>query len=156
MGNTNPLIMDDKFSLSWNDFQHNISKTFGNLRGSAFYHDVTMVGDDHKQISAHKIVLSASSEYFDEILKSNIHPNPMLCFDGIDSKDLNNVLDYMYNGELKIYQKDLKRFMKIAQRFRLEGLLVPQDQEEVKTENFEDKYEEDPKEVDDGKINESL
>ena len=39
---------------------------------------------------------------------------------------LNNIyrcLDYIYNGEIQIYQENLDRFLKIAQRLKLEGLL---------------------------------
>ena len=86
--------------------------------------DVTIVADDHKQISAHKLVLSACSEYFRNIFQNNSkHAHPLLCLDGISSTDVENILDYMYNGEIKIYQENLDRFLNVDQRFRLEGLL---------------------------------
>ena len=47
----------------------------------------------------------------------------MLCLDGVSRQDLNNCLDYMYNGEIQIYQDDLDRFLDIAQRFQIKGLL---------------------------------
>ena len=34
------------------------------------------------------------------------------------------MLDYMYNGEVKIYQDDIDNFLKVAQRFKLEGLMA--------------------------------
>ena len=37
--------------------------------------------------------------------------------------ELTNVLDYIYNGELQIYQENLERFLEIAARFQLEGLI---------------------------------
>ena len=116
--------MPENFLLKWNDFQENVSKSFGILRNNTFFQDVTLVGDDQKQLSAHKVVLSSCSDYFNTILKQNNHSHPLLCFDGINSSDLNNLLDYIYNGEIQIYQEDLDRFLLIAQRFRLEGLLA--------------------------------
>ena len=56
--------MTEKFSLKWNDFHSNVSKSFSLLRNEEYLHDVTLVGDDHKQISAHRLVLSACSDYF--------------------------------------------------------------------------------------------
>ena len=36
---------------------------------------------------------------------------------------MQNILDYVYTGELRIYQEDLDRFLAVAQRLRLEGLV---------------------------------
>ena len=60
--------MSEKFNFKWNDFHSNVSKSFSLLRNEEYFHDVTLVGDDHRQISAHKLVLSASSEYFTDII----------------------------------------------------------------------------------------
>ena len=59
----------EKFNLKWNDFQVNVSKSFGLFRNESYLHDVTLVSDDYKHIPAHKLVLSASSEYFRNILQ---------------------------------------------------------------------------------------
>ena len=47
----------------------------------------------------------------------------MLCLEGINHEDLNRLLDYIYQGEVQIFKDELDRFMKIAQRFKLQGLL---------------------------------
>ena len=117
--------MSEKFSLKWNDFHTNVSKSFELFRKEDYLHDVTLVSDDHHQVSAHKLVLSACSEYFKNILKNNNKPSahPLLCLDGISSDDLNNIMDYIYNGEVQIYQENLDRFLSLAQRLKLEGLI---------------------------------
>ena len=48
----------------------------------------------------------------------------------INFAELNNVIDYIYKGELQIYQEDLDRFLKIAQRLQLEGLLSTKEHEQ--------------------------
>ena len=78
----------DKFSLKWNDFQTNVSRSFYKLRSEKDFHDVTLVSDDQRQISAHKLVLSSCSEYFKKILKQNKHENLLLCLEGISYTDL--------------------------------------------------------------------
>merc|ERR1712243_106746 len=87
------FTMSDKFCLRWNDFHTNVSKTIGNLRYEDDFFDVTLVSDDQKQMFAHKVVLSASSEYFKNILKQNKHSNPILCLEGINSIEMNSILD---------------------------------------------------------------
>merc|ERR1712126_319590 len=119
----NICIMSENFCLKWNDFHSNISKSFTQLRHEDDFFDVTLVSDDQDQISAHKVVLSASSEYFKNILRKYKHPNPLLCLEGINSNELKNILDYLYNGEVKIFQEDLNRFLNVAERFKLEGLM---------------------------------
>ena len=133
--------MAEKFCLKWNDFHSNVSKSFSLWRNEDYLQDVTLVGDDHKQILAHKLVLSACSEYFRTIFKNNKHPNPMLCLYGINHQDLYNVMDYIYNGEVQIYQGDLDRFLTIAQQLRLEGLLSNANNEETKNVTVEDEQE---------------
>ena len=114
----------DKFSLKWNDFHSNVSKSFQSLRNKEDFCDVTLVGDDFKQIAAHRIILSSCSTYFNNILK-NIANNkhPTLCLEGMSFEDIEKVMDYIYNGELKIYQNDIDRFLVVGQRLGLEGLI---------------------------------
>ena len=70
------LNMSEKFSLKWNDFQSNVSNSFSLLRNEDYLHDITSVTDDHEQIAAHKLVLSACSEYFKNIFRKNKHSHP--------------------------------------------------------------------------------
>ena len=114
--------MSEKFSLKWNDFQSNVSRTFGLLRKEKEFFDVTLVSDDQHQVQAHKLVLSACSPYFKNILTQNQHAHPLLCLDGIKSEELQFVLDYIYQGEVQIFQEQLDRFLHIAQKLSLEGL----------------------------------
>ena len=123
--------MSEKFCLKWNDFHSNVSKSFGLFRNEVYLHDVTLVSDDHKKVSAHKLVLSACSEYFREIFKNNQHSHPLICLDGVSSEDLKNITDYIYNGEVMILQDKLDKFLALAQRLRLVGLIARNTQNEV-------------------------
>ena len=85
---------------------------------------MTLVSEDFKHISAHKLVLSACSEYFGNILKETFkQSHPLICLDGVNADDLKNVLDYVYDGEVNIHQEDIGRFLKVAQKLKLEGLM---------------------------------
>ena len=131
--------MVEKFCLKWNDFQTNVSNTFRKLRTSDHFYDVTLVSDDQQQVSAHKVILSSSSEYFRNVLTSTIHSHPMLCLSGVSKTDLMNILEFIYNGEIQIIQDNLDHFLDIAQRFKLEGLIREKEEHPVETQMFDDK-----------------
>ena len=119
--------MEEKFCLKWNDFQENTIKTFSNLRQEDAFFDVTLVSDDQRQMMAHKVVLSACSEYFKDILKSNKHSHSLICLTGITSIELENVLDYIYHGEVQMFQEKIDIFLDVALRLKLKGLLATEE-----------------------------
>ena len=121
----------EKFSLKWNDFQTNVSNCFVQLRNETKLLDVTLVGNDHQQVSAHKLVLSACSEVFQEIFNHNTSSNLVLYLESVDSKEINLLLNYIYQGEVQIFQEYLDRFLEIAEKFKLNGLLTDNENSHV-------------------------
>ena len=117
----------EKFSLKWNDFQKNVSQSFGLLRQEEDLFDVTLVSEDEIQIPAHKLVLSASSSFFKSIFRKNGHSHPLLYLGGVNSRKLNFVLDYIYHGEVQVYQEELDGFIETAQKLKIEGLRKDQE-----------------------------
>ena len=99
--------MSDKFCLKWNDFQSSVSHSFSKLREESHFNDVILVSEDGVQIEAHKVALSASSSFFKRILVSHPHANPLLYLGGITSNYLKLILNYIYQGEVQIYQEQL-------------------------------------------------
>ena len=68
-------------------------------------------------------MLSACSSFFKGIIKKNSHTNPLVYLCGVDSKNLGFILDYIYQGEVQIYQEQLDPFLNIAQKLKIEGLI---------------------------------
>ena len=46
-------------------------------------------------VSAHKLVLSASSQFFKNLLKKSTHSNPLVYLPGVKSVHLNYIIDYI-------------------------------------------------------------
>ena len=116
--------MSEKFNLTWNDFQTNLTQSFSKLRHDTDLTDVTLISDDQEITQAHRVVLSSCSAFFQNIFKKNKEQKYLsLYLNDIQTEDLNNVLDYIYNGQVKIFQEDLDGFLQIAQKFKLDGLL---------------------------------
>ena len=126
----------DKFSLKWNNFEANASKFFRNLRKEEHFYDVTLVSDDEQIVSAHKLVLSASSHFFKNILKKTTHSNPLVYLPGVKSADLNFIIDYIYYGEVQFEQDNLDNFLNVAQKLKIEGLTEGQKKEKYLQEEY--------------------
>ena len=114
--------MSEKLCLQWNDFKANTNSAFGRLRDDKDFTDVTLACEDGQQMEAHKVILAASSPFFEEILQRNKHPHPLIYLKGFQSQDLLATLDFLYFGEANVYQENLDSFLAIAEELRLKGL----------------------------------
>ena len=114
--------MAEKLCLQWNDFQDNVASAFGSLREDNDFADVTLACEDGKQVEAHKVILAASSPFFQNILKRNKHPHPLIYMRGMKSEDLMAIVDFLYHGEANIFQENLDSFLAIAEELQLKGL----------------------------------
>ena len=112
----------EKFCLKWNDFQENISSSFVSLREDNDFADVTLACEDGKQVKAHKVILAASSPFFQNLLKRNPHQHPLIYMRGVKSADLVAIVDFLYHGEVNVYQEDLDVFLAIAEELKIKGL----------------------------------
>jgi len=119
----------EKFCLRWNDFESNISLAFRELREEKDFFDVTLACDDD-QIQAHKVILSACSPFFRQILKRNRHEHPLLYLKGVKYNDLMSVLNFMYYGEVNVAQDELNSFLSIAEDLKVKGLTQKKSHEE--------------------------
>jgi len=122
--------MSEKLCLQWNDFQENIKSAFGNLREDNDFADVTLACEDGQQVEAHKVILAASSPFFQKLLVRNKHPHPLIYMKGVKSDDVLAIVDFLYRGEANVFQENLDSFLAIAEELQLKGLMG-------KTDDFE-------------------
>ena len=61
--------METKYDVKWKTFQDHLVGVFKELGEEGHFADVTLVSDDQVQTRAHKVVLSACSSYFKNLLK---------------------------------------------------------------------------------------
>ena len=114
--------MSEKLCLQWNDFKENINSAFGRLRGDKEFTDLTLACEDGQQMEAHRVILAASSPFFEQILQRNKHPHPLIYLRGFRSDEFEAILDFLYFGETNVYQENLDSFLVIAEELKLKGL----------------------------------
>ena len=84
---------------------------------------MTIACEDGQQMEAHKVILAASSPFFEKILQKSKHPHPLIYLRGFQSRDFLSILDFLYFGEAKVFQEDLDSFLSIAEEIQLKGLI---------------------------------
>jgi len=124
----------EKFCLRWNDFESNISVAFRELREEKDFFDVTLACDD-SQVQAHKVILSACSPFFRNVLRRNPHQHPLLYLKGVKYRELLAVLNFMYMGEVNVAQEELNSFLSVAEDLRVKGLTQGSAAESSKVES---------------------
>jgi len=118
----------DNFCLRWNDFADNVSGAFKELRAESDFFDVTLACSDSgsKTLQAHKVILSACSNFFKATFRqqsnANKHPNPYIYLRGVTYSDLVSILDFIYNGEVNVAQEELNSFLAVAEELQIKGL----------------------------------
>ena len=53
------------------------------------------------------MIFSAGSDFFSDVFKKSDHTNMLIYLKGISNADLDNVIDFLYNGEAFITQEDI-------------------------------------------------
>lgn len=110
-----------QFSLRWNNYVSHVTEAFNVLRFENDLVDVTLCCDGGK-IKAHKMLLSACSSYFKQIFKENPCQHPVIIFRNFKFEDLNAIINFMYHGEVNIFQEQLESFLITAELLEVKGL----------------------------------
>ena len=134
--------MPEKLNLGWENFSEHQLLFLKYLYQEGQYSDVTLVSDDQYQFKAHKIVLSASSPVFKKIIDTNPSQHPLIYLRGIQSYEMESILQFMYLGEGKFYYERMAEFIKVAKDLEVKeiskGVEIPKMEEVVMEETIID------------------
>merc|ERR1712129_275294 len=121
-------------SFRWTGFQASVANSFGRIREAGAFTDVTLVAEDGQQVVAHRVILAASSSFFQSLLGETKHPHPLVFMRGVLWEVLEAVVDFLYFGETTVSQEHLESFLEIAGELELQGL-----KRSVEPTNYENK-----------------
>lgn len=105
--------MKDKFNFKWQSYESHTKSLISALLVSQEFADVTLVCDDTKQLKAHKFILSSSSTVFKSILQSE-KELPYIYMRGINSHDMQAILQFIYLGEATFHQDRMEDFLQVG------------------------------------------
>ena len=112
------------------DISHPISLPSKSVIANAFTHllfdehfsDVSLVTEDGKILKTHKIVLSAASPFFKDILLGHQHPDPLIHLEGVRQDELSNLLQIIYSGKCEVKPERLQEFLNAAKELRISSV----------------------------------
>ena len=85
--------LNEKLCLKWNDFHQNLATSYRDLRETPDFSDVNLVCEEDQQVEAYRVILSACSPFFANILKRNTHSHPMVYMRGVKIENLLTVTE---------------------------------------------------------------
>lgn len=129
----------EKVVLAGEDYGNDLMNVFKELASDEDFTNVTLVTDGGQKIKAHKVVLSAFSPFFKELLLDNVHQHPLLYLRGVKYEFLRAILDFIYLGQAKVEMDQVNQFIELANDLKIKGLraeLAPT-KEPTRRNNFE-------------------
>ncbi|XP_042881338.1 zinc finger protein 768-like isoform X7 [Penaeus indicus] len=137
-------MAEELLSLKWNNHQAHFVDILTFLREQEIFVDATLACGG-KLYAAHKFVLSTCSDYFKQMFTKNPSKHPIVFMKDVTSRDLEALLDFMYNGEVNVPQSSLGSLIKTAEGLQIKGLAVPDDPPVSKRERERDREKKDSK-----------
>ena len=101
----------EKFDLTWHTYTDHLREMLHDMMTCNELTDVTLVSEDKKHFKAHKVVLSASSTVFRNIISDNYNSNPVIYLRGIQSYEIESILQFIYLGQATFYQERMNEFL---------------------------------------------
>ena len=92
------------------------------LYSQGFVTDITLSCEDGKIFEAHKVILSARSNYFYGLIPK-LKGDPVIFLKGIKGAYLEKILKYVYSGSAIVPKSQLRSLFEVARALQIKGLL---------------------------------
>ena len=146
------LRMGETCNVAWSSYSDHVTGLLHDLIASNEYTDVTLVCSDKVIIQAHKIVLSACSQFFNTILKDTGEVKPIIYLKGIQSSELSHLLQFIYRGETSFPQDLTNGFISAAYELEIKAFTNESLGPEAGIEESQPNIEGEHKDIDNNKI----
>ena len=113
----------DDCNLTWQFHSELLTDMLQFIQSSNTFADVTLVCEDQKKIKAHKIILSASSPIFRNILSSRNDEHTTVHLSEIKSSELEQIIQFIYLGQTSIDSDRIDEFFSAAKYLDIKEIL---------------------------------
>ena len=114
-------VRDDLLQLKWDNFGNSMIASFKKFRDEDIFCDVTL-WTEKEFFKCHQTILSASSSFFERVLRRNQgNSSASIFLHGISSNAIRSLVTFMYEAELTIFQKDIPELLHTASVLEIKG-----------------------------------
>jgi len=114
-------MSQEEFLLKWNDHHASFFTIVEDLCRSELLCDVTLACGG-QVFETHKLMLCVCSPYFRALLTARPDKHPIVYLKDVNPKHLEQLLSYMYRGEINVLQDDLGPLIETARGLQIKGL----------------------------------
>ncbi|CAG2110736.1 unnamed protein product, partial [Medioppia subpectinata] len=129
------------FVLRLPDHQKELHRFISELFDSQTHTDVTIALDDGQYIKAHKLILSAFSSYFRQVLARIPNPSqyPVIVVKDMHYEDVRSLIEFIYRGCITVANHRLSQVLKCAKQLKIRGLYET-NEENSDENNFDNSF----------------
>lgn len=117
----NSMDETKQFAVSWSNHMNHMKQVFDNLLNNSDLTDVTLYVEGTK-IGAHKMLLSACSNYFNSLFRDFPQEHPIVVLKGVRYVVLKDILKFIYSGEVSVDSSHFDNFLQAAEFLEISGL----------------------------------
>ena len=128
----------EKYTLTWHTYSGHLREMLQKMKKENYLTDVTLVSEDKKLVKAHKIVLSACSTVFKDIVDSISDNDSVIYLKGIQNLEVESLLEFMYLGEVTLHQSRIKEFLDAAKSLDVKEISKAVEMQEIYAEVSEE------------------
>ena len=103
-------------------FYENQTRYYNELLESQEMSDITLACDGY-EVGAHKTIISASSQFFREVIRKSKHVNPYIYLKGVSKETLETMIKFIYVGEATARTDNLENLVEAGNELKIFGIM---------------------------------
>lgn len=110
-----------QYAVNWNNHMNHVRRAFDTLLTNCELTDVILYAEGQK-IGAHKMLLSACSNYFRNLFLELPQEHIVVVLNGVSYTVLIDILKFIYTGEVSVDSEVFESFLQTAEILQISGL----------------------------------
>jgi len=118
--------------LQWGQHSEEMMEKLSSLLNKKSLLDITLAAEG-KFLKAHRVILAASSTYFEDLLLDSQEQNPVIYFRDVSFQELEVLVQFIYTGVVDVPGSCLDSFLSLAKSLGVTGFLNSSENTDVKS-----------------------
>ena len=103
------------------NYSSSLTSSLSSLLATSSLCDCSLICSDG-QLSAHKVILAATSSFFSSVFSLNHHNHPLIYLRGVKTDQMQAVLQFVYEGVCTVQEQSVDSWLEVAADLGIKGL----------------------------------